>query len=80
MTGRIAIFGYGPVGSAIAARLFAEGREVIVAQRQRAGSPAEGSDLCALRRARPQRRRQGRERRRADRGRDRLCLFGRRLA
>jgi len=34
MTGRIAIFGYGPVGRAIAARLTAEGREVIVAQRR----------------------------------------------
>ena len=34
MTGRIAIFGYGAVGRAIAARLAAEGREVIVAQRR----------------------------------------------
>jgi nucleoside-diphosphate-sugar epimerase len=34
MTGRIAIFGYGPVGRATAARLFADGREVIVAQRR----------------------------------------------
>ena len=33
MTDRIAIFGYGPVGRATAARLMAEGREVIVAQR-----------------------------------------------
>jgi nucleoside-diphosphate-sugar epimerase len=34
MTGRIAIFGYGPVGRATAARLFAQGIEVIVAQRR----------------------------------------------
>jgi nucleoside-diphosphate-sugar epimerase len=33
MTDRITIFGYGPVGRAIAARLLSEGREVIVAQR-----------------------------------------------
>ena len=33
MTDRINIFGYGPVGRAIAARLLSEGREVIVAQR-----------------------------------------------
>ncbi len=33
MTDRITIFGYGPVGRATAARLIAEGREVIVAQR-----------------------------------------------
>ena len=33
MTDRITIFGYGPVGRATAARLVAEGREVIVAQR-----------------------------------------------
>jgi nucleoside-diphosphate-sugar epimerase len=33
MTDRITIFGYGPVGRAAAARLLAEGREVIVAQR-----------------------------------------------
>jgi nucleoside-diphosphate-sugar epimerase len=34
MTGRIAIFGYGPVGRATAARLFAQGSEVVVAQRR----------------------------------------------
>ena len=34
MTDRITIFGYGPVGRATAARLIAEGREVIVAQRK----------------------------------------------
>ena len=34
MTGRIAIFGYGPVGRATAVRLLAEGRAVIVAQRR----------------------------------------------
>jgi nucleoside-diphosphate-sugar epimerase len=33
MTDRIAIFGYGPVGRATAARLIAEGREVIVERR-----------------------------------------------
>ena len=33
MTDRVTIFGYGPVGRATAARLTAEGREVIVAQR-----------------------------------------------
>ncbi len=35
MSGRIVIFGYGPVGRAIAARLLAEGREVLVAQRKK---------------------------------------------
>ncbi len=34
MTDRIAIFGYGPVGRATAARLIAESREVVVAQRR----------------------------------------------
>ena len=34
MTGRIAIFGYGPVGRATTGRLLAEEREVIVAQRR----------------------------------------------
>jgi nucleoside-diphosphate-sugar epimerase len=34
MTGRIAIFGYGPVGRATAERLLSEGREVIIAQRR----------------------------------------------
>src|SRR5260370_32998117 len=34
MSGRIVFFGYGPVGRAIAARLLAEGREVLVAQRK----------------------------------------------
>ena len=33
MSGRIVIFGYGPTGRATAARLLAEGREVLVAQR-----------------------------------------------
>jgi nucleoside-diphosphate-sugar epimerase len=33
MTDRITIFGYGPVGRATAARLTAEGREIVVAQR-----------------------------------------------
>jgi nucleoside-diphosphate-sugar epimerase len=34
MSGKIAIFGYGPVGRAIAGRLWSEGRELIVAQRR----------------------------------------------
>jgi nucleoside-diphosphate-sugar epimerase len=34
VTGRIAIFGYGPVGRATGGRLSSEGRELIVAQRQ----------------------------------------------
>ena len=34
MTDRIAIFSYGAVGRAMAARLIAEGRQVIVAQRR----------------------------------------------
>jgi nucleoside-diphosphate-sugar epimerase len=34
MTGRIVIFGYGPVGRAIAGRLSSEGRELVVAQRR----------------------------------------------
>ena len=34
MTSRITIFGYGPVGRAIAGRLSSEGRELIVAQRR----------------------------------------------
>jgi nucleoside-diphosphate-sugar epimerase len=35
MTDRITIFGYGPTGRATTARLLAEGREIIVAQRNR---------------------------------------------
>jgi nucleoside-diphosphate-sugar epimerase len=34
MTGRITIFGCGPVGQAVATRLLAEGRDVIIAQRR----------------------------------------------
>jgi nucleoside-diphosphate-sugar epimerase len=34
MTDRITIFGYGPVGQAVAKRLLGEGREVIIAQRR----------------------------------------------
>ena len=34
MSGKIVIFGYGPVGRATAARLLAEGREVAIAQRR----------------------------------------------
>jgi nucleoside-diphosphate-sugar epimerase len=43
MTGRIAIFGYGPVGRATAARLLAEGREVIIAQRRAPPDLPEGA-------------------------------------
>jgi nucleoside-diphosphate-sugar epimerase len=35
MNGRIAIFGYGPVGKAIAERLVAQGREIVIAQRSK---------------------------------------------
>ncbi len=42
MTDRITIFGYGPVGRATAARLVAEGREVIVAQRNAPPNPQKG--------------------------------------
>jgi len=34
MNGRVAIFGYGPVGRAVAARLSSEGRDFVVAQRR----------------------------------------------
>ena len=80
MTGRIAIFGYGPVGRATAARLFAEGREVIVAQRRAppdlpkgaAFAPCDALDGEAVVKARA--------RKRPVRGRDRLSLCRRRLA
>ena len=80
MTDRIAIFGYGSVGRATTARLLAEGRAVIVAQRRAPPDLPAGSDVRALRRARPRRGGQGRARRRAVRGRDRLRLFRRHLA
>ncbi len=43
MAGRVAIFGYGPVGQATAARLLAEGREVVVAQRHMPQSLPKGA-------------------------------------
>jgi nucleoside-diphosphate-sugar epimerase len=46
MTGRIAIFGYGPIGRAIAARLLAEGRDVIVAQRRAPRDLAKGATFA----------------------------------
>ena len=58
MTGRIAIFGYGPVGRATAARLLAEGREVFVAQRRAPPDLPKASGLRAVRRARWRSRRQ----------------------
>jgi nucleoside-diphosphate-sugar epimerase len=56
MSDRITIFGYGPVGRATAARLIAEGREVIVAQRKAPGdlpkeaafSPTDALDRDAV--------------------------------
>jgi nucleoside-diphosphate-sugar epimerase len=46
MTDRIAIFGYGPVGRAIAARLLAEGREVIAAQRRAPSDLPKGATFA----------------------------------
>src|SRR5271155_1521561 len=43
MSGRIAIYGYGPVGRAIAGRLSSEGRELIVAQRRAPPDPPKGA-------------------------------------
>ena len=43
MTDRITIFGYGPVGRATAARLAAEGREVVVAQRSEPKNLTKGA-------------------------------------
>ena len=72
MTGRIAIFGYGPVGRATAARLLAQGSEVVVAQRRAPPDLPEASSLRALRRAR--RRSRGRTVGAASRGRDRVPI------
>src|SRR5580704_1786660 len=46
MTDRITIFGYGPVGRATTARLLAEGREVIVAQRNAPSDPPKGAKFA----------------------------------
>ena len=46
MTGRITIFGYGPVGRATTARLLAEGREVIVAQRNARSDLPKGATFA----------------------------------
>jgi len=47
MTDRITIFGYGPAGRATAARLSAEGRDVIVAQRSRPATLPKGAAFAA---------------------------------
>ena len=65
MTDRIPIFGYGPVGRATAARLIAEGREVVVAQRNAPSdlpkgatfAPADALDREAVAKARSEERR-----------------------
>ena len=46
MTDRITIFGYGPVGRATTARLLAEGREVIVAQRNAPSDLPKGATFA----------------------------------
>jgi len=46
MTDRITIFGYGPVGCATAARLLAEGREVVVAQRNAPSGLPKGATFA----------------------------------
>ena len=48
MTGRITVFGYGPVGRATAARLIAEGREVIVAQRNAPSDLPKGATFVPV--------------------------------
>jgi nucleoside-diphosphate-sugar epimerase len=47
MSGRIAIFGYGPVGRATAARLLSEGREIVVAQREAPAELPKGATFTA---------------------------------
>lgn len=47
MTGRIVVFGYGPTGRATTARLTAEGREVVVAQRSAPPSLPKGAKFIA---------------------------------
>jgi hypothetical protein len=46
MTDRITVFGYGPVGRATTARLMAEGREVIVAQRNAPSDLPKGATFA----------------------------------
>jgi nucleoside-diphosphate-sugar epimerase len=48
MTDRITIFGYGPVGRAATARLLAEGREVIVAQRNAPSDLPSGATFAPV--------------------------------
>src|SRR5277367_5812911 len=48
MTDRITIFGYGQVGRATAARLLAEGREVIVAQRNAPSDLPKGATFAPV--------------------------------
>ena len=48
MTDRVPIFGYGPIGRATAARLIAEGREVIVAQRNAPSDLPKGATFAPV--------------------------------
>jgi nucleoside-diphosphate-sugar epimerase len=48
MTDRITVFGYGPTGRATTARLLAEGREIIVAQRNRPIDLPRGVTFAAV--------------------------------
>src|ERR1700721_3624040 len=48
MSDRITVFGYGPVGRATAARLIAEGREVIVAQRNAPSDLPKGATFALV--------------------------------
>src|ERR1700733_13213937 len=48
MTDKVPIFGYGPIGRATAARLIAEGREVIVAQRNRPSDLPKGATFAPV--------------------------------
>jgi nucleoside-diphosphate-sugar epimerase len=48
MTDRVPIFGYGPIGRATAARLVAEGREVIVAQRNAPSDLPKGATFAPV--------------------------------
>ena len=48
MTDRVPIFGYGPIGRATAARLIAEGREVIVAQRNTPSDLPKGATFAPV--------------------------------
>jgi predicted dinucleotide-binding enzyme len=48
MTDRITIFGYGPVGRATTARLVAEGREVVVAQRNAPSDLPKGATFTPV--------------------------------